>query len=70
MDQLLEERLQKIESHFAQLEHLFEQLNQSVIQQGETLRRLGLQQSRISNALENIESDRIKSTDSKPPHYQ
>jgi len=66
----MEERLQKIETHMAHLEHLFDQLNQIVVEQSETLRRMQSNQQRLASTLEGMELDRIKSTNSKPPHYQ
>jgi uncharacterized coiled-coil protein SlyX len=70
MDNELAERLEKIESHLAHLEHLCEQLNQVVLDQGRQLVKMGAQQQRISRTIENVELERIKSTSSKPPHYQ
>ena len=70
MDQDLAERLTRIESHFAHLEHLYEQLNQVVLEQGRQLTKLTSQQSRISETVESIERERIKETNPRPPHYQ
>jgi uncharacterized coiled-coil protein SlyX len=70
MDKQLAERLEKIESHLAHLEHLYDQLNQVVLEQGRTLGRIQIQQQRISRTMEVMELDRIKSTSSKPPHHQ
>jgi uncharacterized coiled-coil protein SlyX len=65
-----EDRLQKIESHLAQLERLYEQLNQVVIEQEKTLHRLHLQQQRLSKSMETMELERIKATNPRPPHHQ
>ncbi len=70
MDNELAERLQKIESHLAHLEHLYEQLNEVVLDQGRQLSKMRAQQQRISQTLETAELERIKSTNPKPPHYQ
>jgi uncharacterized coiled-coil protein SlyX len=70
MDKELAERLEKIESHVAHLEHLYEQLNQVVLEQGRELTRMQAQQQRISRTVETMELERIKSTNQKPPHYQ
>jgi uncharacterized coiled-coil protein SlyX len=70
MDNELAERLEKIESHVAHLEHLYEQLNQVVLDQGRQLAKVGAQQQRISQTVESGERERIKFTDPKPPHYQ
>jgi uncharacterized coiled-coil protein SlyX len=64
-----EERLQKIESHLAHLEHLFDQLNQIVVEQSNTLRRMQNNQQRLASTMEQLELDRIRSTNTKPPHY-
>jgi uncharacterized coiled-coil protein SlyX len=70
MDNELAARLEKIESHLAHLEHLYEQLNQVVLDQGRQLAKQRTQQQRLSQTLENAELERIKSTNPKPPHYQ
>ena len=70
MDEDLAERLTRIESHFAHLEHLYEQLNQVVLEQGRQLSKLNSQQLRISETVESIERERIKDTNPRPPHYQ
>ena len=69
MDKALAERLAKIESHLAHLEHLYDQLNQVVMEQGRGLARLQTQQQKVSQTVEEIELDRIKTTNPKPPHY-
>jgi uncharacterized coiled-coil protein SlyX len=70
MDQDLAERLTSIESQFAHLERLCEQLNQVVLEQGRQLTKLTSQQSRITETVESIERERIKETNARPPHYQ
>ena len=70
MDKELAERLTRIESHFTHLEHLYEQLNQVVLDQSRQLAKLNSQQSRISETVESIERERIKDTNPRPPHYQ
>jgi uncharacterized coiled-coil protein SlyX len=69
MDKELAERLEKIESHLAHLEHLFDQLNHVVLEQGRGLARLQAQQQKISQTVETIELERVKTTNPKPPHY-
>ena len=64
------ERLEKLESHLAHLEHQYDQLNQVVLEQSRQLMKLQGQQQKISQTVESIELDRIKSTNAKPPHYQ
>jgi uncharacterized coiled-coil protein SlyX len=70
MDPDLAERLTRLESHFTHLEHLYEQLNQVVLDQGRQLTKLTAQQSRITETVESIERERIKETNPRPPHYQ
>lgn len=65
-----EERFQKLESHIAELEHLVDQLNQVVVEQGKQLRRLAAQHESISETMTTLELDRIRSVNTKPPHYQ
>ncbi len=70
MDKELLARLDKIESHLAHLEHQHEQLNQVVVAQAKVIAKLQGNQSRLSDTLESIELERVKSTSVKPPHYQ
>ena len=63
-------RLDKIESSVAHLEHLYEQLNQVVLEQSKQLTKLVGQQQRVTQAIENMELERLRSTKEKPPHYQ
>jgi uncharacterized coiled-coil protein SlyX len=65
-----EERLEKLETSIAHIERLYEQLNEAVIEQGERLRRMQLHLQRIGSTVENIETDRIRATNPKPPHHQ
>ncbi len=65
-----EERFQKLEAHIAELEHLVDQLNQVVVEQGKQLRRLAAQHESISETMTTLELDRIRSVNTKPPHYQ
>ena len=64
------ERIEKLEAHVAHLERQIDQLNEVVIQQSQELDRLKKQVGRVSQTLENAELERIKSVDTKPPHYQ
>jgi uncharacterized coiled-coil protein SlyX len=64
------QRMDKLESHFAHLEHLVEQLNGVVTEQGKLLDRLRKETQRQSNAMQTLELERIKSTVQKPPHYE
>ena len=65
----LAQRLEKIESHFAHLEHQYEQLNKVVIEQGRLLGRLQKEHAKVSRAVENMELEKIRANNPKPPHY-
>jgi len=62
-------RFTRLESQLAHLEHLVEQINSVVIEQGGDLDRMKKLLQRQGQTLETIEMDRIKSTNPKPPHY-
>ena len=64
------QRIDKLESHLAHLEHQVEQLNEVVIEQGKLLDRLKKETQRQSGILQALELERIKSNVQKPPHYQ
>jgi uncharacterized coiled-coil protein SlyX len=70
MDTELLQRLERIESHLAHLERQYEELNQVVIEQASTLKKLQSQQQRIAQSVEASEMERIKATNPRPPHYQ
>lgn len=70
MDKQLAERLEKLESHLAHLEHQYDQLNEVVLEQARQLAKFQAWQQRLSQTVEGIELERIKSTNPKPPHYQ
>ena len=70
MNEQFVERIEKLESHMAHLERQIDQLNEVVIQQSQELDRLKKLAGRLSHSLESAELERIKSVDSKPPHYQ
>jgi SlyX protein len=64
------ERVDRLESHLAHLEHQVEQLNGVVIEQGKLLDRLSKETQRQSSAMQRLELERMKSNVRKPPHYQ
>lgn len=64
------ERLEKIETHLAHLERQYEELNQVVIEQGRVLARLQKESAKVSETVQTMEMERIRSTNPKPPHYQ
>jgi uncharacterized coiled-coil protein SlyX len=63
-------RLERVEANMAHLEHQVEQLNSVIIAQGKLVEQMRKQVQRQSTTLESIELDRIKATNTKPPHYQ
>jgi SlyX protein len=64
------QRIDKLESHLAHLEHQVEQLNEVVIEQGKLMDRLKKETQRQSGILQALELEHIKSNVQKPPHYQ
>lgn len=66
----LPERLAKIESHLAHLERQYEQLNNVVIEQGRLLARLQKENAKVSESVQTMELERIRTNNPKPPHYQ
>jgi SlyX protein len=64
------QRMDRLESHLAHLEHLVEQLNGVVIEQGKLLGRLRKETQRQSGIMQTLELERMKSNVEKPPHYQ
>jgi len=67
-DEILQ-RLGRIESHVAHLEHQVEQLNGVLIGQGKLVEHLKKQTQRQSAVLEALELDRIKDNNPRPPHH-
>ena len=64
------QRIDKLESHLAHLEHQVEQLNGVVIEQGKLLDRLKKETQRQSDMMQTLDLERMKSNVQKPPHYQ
>ena len=64
------QRVDKLESHLAHLEHQVEQLNGAVIEQGKLLDRHKKETQRHSGMMQTLELERMKSNVEKPPHYQ
>ena len=64
------DRIVKIESAVAHLEQLTETLNETVIEQDKTLRRLNQQLEQLTERMTKDNADSIKSNNTKPPHYQ
>ena len=70
MDKETADRLEKLETNLAHLEHQYDQLNRVVLEQARELAKMHMLQQKVSQTVENIELERIKSTNPKPPHYQ
>ncbi len=64
------QRMEKLESHIAHLEHQVEQLNEVIIEQGKLLEKLKKEIQRQSSSLQTLELERVRSNVQKPPHYQ
>ncbi len=67
---LEEKRLVEIESALAHMEQLTESLNETVIEQDKTIRRLSQQVEQLSEHLADTDMKSIKDNITKPPHYQ
>ena len=67
-DEILQ-RLGRIESQAAHLEHQVEQLNQVLVGQGRTVELLKKQVQRQSAVLETLELEHIKANNPRPPHH-
>lgn len=70
MNESFTDRIDKLESHVAHLERQIDQLNEVAVEQSSEMDRLKKLVGRLSQTLESAELDRVKSVDSKPPHYQ
>ena len=65
-----DKRLVKIESSLAHMEQLTEALNETVIEQDKTIRRLSQQVEQLTENLADTDMKSIKVNITKPPHYQ
>ena len=63
------QRLDKLESNMAHLEHQVEQLNDVLVEQSKLVERLKKEVQRQSAQLQNQELESIKANIAKPPHY-
>ena len=64
------ERLVRIESALAHMQQLTEALNETVIEQDKTIRRLSQQVEQLTENLADTDMKSIKDNITKPPHYQ
>jgi len=69
MSDAMNQRMEKLESHVAHLEHQVEQLNEVLTDQGKLVEFLKKQVQRQSSVLETMELESIKATNPKPPHH-
>ena len=69
MDERTSERIERLETHIAHLEKQYEELNDVVVQQGRVLSRLQKEFAKTSDAVQNIELERVRANNQKPPHY-
>ncbi len=63
------ERLARAEASVAHLERQYDELNAVVITQGKLLARIQKRLEQLGDSMESQELERIRSTNSKPPHY-
>lgn len=63
------QRMEKLESNVAHLEHQIDQLNGVVIEQGTLLNQLKKEVQRMSSVMQTLELERIKANNPKPPHH-
>ena len=65
-----EGRFIKIESSLAHMEQLTETLNETIIEQDKTIRRLSQRVEQLTNRLASDDINAIKENITKPPHYE
>ena len=65
-----EARFVKIESALAHMEQMTETLNETIIEQDKTIRRLSQQVEQLTNRLASDDMNAIKENVTKPPHYE
>ena len=65
-----EARFVKIESALAHMEQMTETLNETIIEQDKTIRRLSQQVEQLTNRLASDDMNAIKENVTRPPHYE
>ena len=65
-----EARFVKIESALAHMEQMTETLNETIIEQDKTIRRLSQHVEQLTNRLASDDINAIKENITKPPHYE
>lgn len=68
MDPEAEQQITRLQAAVAHLEHQYDVLNGVVVEQGRELARLRQQLQKLTSSVENIETDRIRADQRKPPH--
>ena len=63
------ERLVNIESALAHVEQLTESLNETVVEQAKSIRRLTLQMDQLTDRMAAEDMKTAKDNITKPPHY-
>jgi SlyX protein len=63
-----EERLITIETKLAYLENYINELNQVIIEQNETIKKLTLETEQIKKKIEDRDAEKLPENE-KPPHY-
>lgn len=69
MDEPTSEQIQRLETSIAHLERQYEQLNEVVVEQGRLLSRLQKEFGKTSDAVLQMELERVRANNQKPPHY-
>jgi uncharacterized coiled-coil protein SlyX len=69
MNEDIAQRLERIETHVAHLEHQLEQLNEVVTGQDKLVEFLKKQVQRQTTVLETLEMEKIKANNPRPPHH-
>ncbi len=64
-----EERLVNIESALAHVDQLTESLNETMVEQAKSIRRLTLQMDQLADRLAAEDMKAAKDNITKPPHY-
>jgi SlyX protein len=64
-----EERMVSIESALAHVEQLTESLNETVVEQAKSIRRLTLQMDQLADRMAAEDMKAAKDNITKPPHY-
>lgn len=64
-----EQRIHKLESDVAHLEHQYDELNKIVVRQEKQIARLQAVVERVDNTMRDQEMNQTRDHNTKPPHY-